>query len=208
MASFCGGYPGSPAEGKDKKLIRAVNSFLNQSYTGESELIIVADGCTKTQEVYEQNWKNNPKVKLFFSQKLPMYSGGIRTIGMKMATGDIITYIDNDDVWGKEHLKTIMDEFDFDNNDFVYYDDLLCLNAEFNKFQVRYVETRYASIGTSSITHKNFYKYPLSAEIEWPTGYGHDFLFVMKMVASGARFKKLSKRPQYIVCHYGGGANF
>jgi glycosyltransferase involved in cell wall biosynthesis len=49
MASFLGDYPNA-ASNRDKKLIRAVNSFINQSYENK-ELVIVSDGCTKTYEI-------------------------------------------------------------------------------------------------------------------------------------------------------------
>jgi len=198
MASYLGDYPNA-AKNRDKKFVRAVNSFLNQTYKGEKELIIVGDGCQKTKDFYEANWKNNKEIKHFASPKQPMYSGGIRSIGIKMATGDIICYLDNDDVIGKTHLQTIVDQFDTEKYGWVYYDDYMVLNKEFTKFYTRYVDPRYGSIGTSSIAHIN------NKKLEWFTGYGHDWLFVLKLASTGMSFKKLEKPPQYIVCHYKDG---
>ncbi|NPV13017.1 MAG: glycosyltransferase family 2 protein [Ignavibacteria bacterium] len=188
----------------DKKLIRAIKSFINQSYKGEKELIIVSDGCLKTKEIYETHFKDNKEIIYFHSQKQPMYSGGIRSIGLKIATGDIICYLDNDDVFGKEHLQTIVDQFT-DDVDWVYYNDFMVLNKEFTKFYTRWVDPRWASIGTSSIAHKNPKKCEKLKDIEWFTGYGHDFLYVLKLASLGTKFKKLQKNPQYIVCHYRDG---
>lgn len=205
MASFLGNYPGNTCENKDKKFIRAVNSFLNQSYTGEKELIIVGDGCQKTKEIYESNWLQNKEIKYFGSPKQPMYAGGIRDIGIKIADGDIICYLDNDDVFGKTHLETIVSQFT-DEIDWVYYDDYMVLNKEFTKFQKRYCDPRWASIGTSSISHRNPKFCSKFSNLLWFNGYGHDFLVVLKLAALGGRFKKLKDKPQYIVCHYANGS--
>jgi len=203
MASFLGDYPNA-AKNRDKKFVRAVNSFINQKWQGEKELIIVGDGCVKTKEIYEENWKSNKEIKYFGSPKQPMYAGGIRSIGLKMATGDIICYLDNDDVLGKEHIQTIVDQFS-DEVDWVFYNDYMVLNKEFTKFYTRWVDPRYGSIGTSSVAHRNPKNCKKLEHLEWFTGYGHDFLFVLKLASTGAHFKKLKKNPQYIVCHFKDG---
>jgi len=203
MASFLGDYPNA-AKNRDKKFIRAVNSFLKQSHK-DKELIIVADGCQKTKEIYEQNWKNNTEIKFFFSQKQALYSGGIRSIGMKIADGDIIAYLDSDDIIGKTHLETIAKQFDIDKYGWVYYDDYMVLDSKFSKFYTRYVDPRYGSIGTSSFSHRNPEKYNKIKDLEWFTGYGHDWLFVLKLASTGMSFKKLKETPQYIVCHHKDG---
>lgn len=194
MASFLGDYPGNNSPNKPKKFIRAVNSFIKQTHE-DKELIIISDGCEITSNLVEEHFSKNPMIKLFKSVKLPMYHGQIRTIGLRLATGDLICYLDNDDYLGKNHLKTISEQFKEDD-DFVYYDDFLVLNKEFTKFQRRVVLPRYGSIGTSSIAHKN------RPDLEWFNGYGHDFLYVLRMSAIGMKYRKLEKTPEYIVAHY------
>lgn len=198
MASWCG----SGRENMDKKLVRAVNSFLNQTYKGEKELIIVGDGCVTTKNLYEANWLENKEVKYFGSAKMPMYAGGIRDIGLKIATGDIICYLDNDDVFGKTHIETIVEQFT-DDIDWCYYNDYLVLNKEFTKFQIRWVDQRWGSIGTSSIAHRHPKKFDKLSDIQWFNGYSHDWLFVMSLASKGTTSKKLKKNPQYIVAHTG-----
>jgi len=200
MASWCN----VQRPNMEKKVIRAIKSFVNQSWKGEKELIIISDGCVKTQEIYEANFKDNKEIIHFSSQKQPMYSGGIRTIGLKIATGDIICYLDNDDVLGKEHLQTITDQFSNDV-DWVYYNDYMVLDKDFKQFYTRWVDPRWASIGTSSIAHRNPKTCESLKNLEWFTGYGHDFVFMMKLASTGAKFKKLKKNPQYIVAHYKNG---
>lgn len=195
MASFLGDYP-NRATNPEKKFLRAVKSFLTQSYSNK-ELIIVADGCIKTKELYEKNLTKFDNIKFVGIPKQPLYSSECRNAGIRVASGDIISYLDADDVIGKEHLSIIMSEFT-DDVDMVYYDDFLVLSENFKTLQRRINELRYSQIGTSSISHKNL------NWIKWlGSGYGHDYIFIASMIINGAQFKKLSKPSEYLVTHYG-----
>ena len=194
MASFLLPYPGS-ATNRDKKFVRAVNSFKKQTYQNK-ELIIVSDGCPLTVELYNRFFNNDDNIKLIQIPKQELYSGEMRNVAFKIADGDIISYLDSDDILGKNHLQIIVDGFDLDKYDMVYYDDLMVLDSTFKRFYNRIVEPRWASIGTSSISHKK------DINVSWSTGYGHDFIFMMKLASAGLRFKKLESGSEYIVCHY------
>ena len=201
MASFLQ-MPNKQDQGR--KFIRAVKSFLNQTYQ-DKELIIVADGCHITMQLYHENFTQYPNIKIIPIPKQPPYSGEMRNVALTMAMGDIITYLDSDDVIGKNHLQIIHDQFDFNKYDWVYYNDYLILNKDFTKTQTRTVEPRWASIGTSSISHKNPKLLENGGKIKWSSGYSHDFIFVMLLNSLGLKFKKLDKNPEYIVAHYNGG---
>jgi glycosyltransferase involved in cell wall biosynthesis len=203
MASFLGDYPGA-AKNRGKKFVRAVKSFKNQTYDNK-ELIIVSDGCEKTVELYEQNFKNDENIRLIKLQKQETYSGEMRNVALRDSDGDIISYLDSDDVIGKTHLETIMSQFDTDKHDWVFYNDYMVMSPDFKKLQTRVVETRFGSIGTSAVTHKNPKNMGNGKQLKWVSGYGHDFLFIIKLAALGWKFTKLKQNPQYLVCHYGGG---
>ena len=199
MASYLGAYPGS-ATNRDKKFVRAVNSFKKQIYQNK-ELIIVSDGCQLTVELYNKYFSNEPNIKLMQIPKQQLYSGEMRNVALDVADGDIISYLDTDDVLGPKHLQIIADGFDLENYSWIYYNDLMVLDSAFKKFYLRVVEPRWASIGTSSISHKNL------EELRWSKsgGYGHDFLYIIKMASMGLKFKKLKETSQYIVAHYRDG---
>lgn len=196
MASYLGPYPGR-ASNPEQKFVRAVKSFITQTYENK-ELIIVSDGCDVTERLYQFNFAKFSNIKFVKIEKQPVYGGEVRNAGIEIADGDIITYLDNDDVLGKRHLEIIMEQFD-DDLDLVYYDDFMTLSADFKKLHKRYVEPRYGSIGTSSMTHKNV------DWLRWTSGYGHDWEFCMKAIVNGMKFKKIKTPPQYIVCHYKNG---
>lgn len=196
MASFLGDYPGG-AKNRDKKFIRAVKSFKNQTYENK-ELIIVSDGCEKTTQLYNENFVDDENISLIQLPKQVLYSGEMRNAALREAKGDIITYLDSDDVIGKTHIETILKQFDTEKYDWVFYNDYLVTSPDFKKLHTRVVETRFGSIGTSAITHKN------NKDLVWSSGYGHDWIFVMKLAGLGLRFTKLKQNPQYLVCHYAG----
>jgi len=199
MASFLGDYPNS-AKNRDKKFVRAVKSFKNQTHENK-ELIIVSDGCEKTVDLYNEHFKNDENISIISIPKQPLYSGLMRNIAIEKATGDIISYLDSDDVIGKTHLETIVSQFDTNKYDWVFYDDLLVLE-NFKKLQTRKVETRYGSIGTSAISHKNPKNLENGDKLLWGVGYGHDFSFVLKLNGLGLKYTKLKKTPQYLVAHF------
>ncbi len=203
MASFLGEYPGA-AKNREKKFIRAVKSFKNQTYQNK-ELIIVSDGCEKTVELYEQNFKDDENIRLILLPKQVLYSGEMRNVALRDADGDIISYLDSDDVIGKTHLETIVSQFDIEKYGWVFYNDYLVVSPDFKRLQTRVVETRFGSIGTSAVSHKNPKNVENGVSLSWLSGYGHDWLFIMKLAGLGLRFTKLKKNPQYLVCHYGGG---
>jgi glycosyltransferase involved in cell wall biosynthesis len=195
MASYLLPYPGSRSN-PDKKFIRAVNSFKKQTYKN-CELVVVSDGCQLTIELYNKYFSNDINIKLIQIPKQELYSGAMRNIALDLVDGDIISYLDSDDVLGPNHLQIIVDGFD-DSMDFIFYNDLMVLDNTFKKFFLRVVEPRWASIGTSSISHKNLE----CVKGCWTTGYGQDFVFLFKMASMGLKFKKLEKNSEYLVAHY------
>lgn len=195
MASYLGDYP-NRASNPEKKFIRAVRSFLSQTYENK-ELIIVSDGCDMTELLYNNYFLKEENIKFVKIEKQVIYSGECRNAAFPLVEGEIISYLDNDDVIGKKHLEIIMSEFS-DDVDLVYYDDFLVQSADFKKLYRRINDLKYGGIGTSSITHRNV------DFLRWQSGYGHDWLLVMRAVVNGMRFKKLSQPSQYLVAHYSG----
>ncbi len=112
-------YPGSRT-GADKKFNRAVNSFKNQLYNN-SELIIVSDGCTRSQALYNRLYSQEKNIRFIFIDRTntPLmyqdmgegrqyFRGFARGLGVAAATGSIITYMDSDDYLLPEFTMTNM----------------------------------------------------------------------------------------------------
>lgn len=125
MQVYLGDYPGSRSHPKDK-FIRAIASFLSQTYP-DKELVIVADRCILAKKIYDLLYANShpnikfvylsasdaPGKRMYDNQTLPngytskYYRGVPKEKGRAIATGDIITYQDSDDIILPNHLHVL-----------------------------------------------------------------------------------------------------
>lgn len=194
MPSYLSAYQSSASD-RSRKFVRAVESFLKQSYS-DSELIIVSDGCEITNNIVINNF-NFERVKLISIDKQPLFSGNVRQKGIEHATGDIITYLDSDDFYKNDnHLSVIVDGFK-NNHDWIYFNDFIkYFVPEHLPLAERDAKIGTGTIGTSNIAHKNH------KDISWIgcDGYNHDFTFILKMNRLYSNHCKISG-CSYIVCH-------
>lgn len=189
MASYLGEYPGC-ATRREEKFCRAVNSFLNQTYAHVAELVIVADGCTKTLELYHIHYRKHQNIRVIDIPKQELFSGHIRNVGIEYAQGGIICYLDTDDYFGEHHLQKVYHGFEEDL-DWIYW-DYWVKHPEGAK--PRRVIPEKASIGTSAIAHRR----PINHK--WPNGWGHDWSFVVGLKQKYRNYKSIGQ-ADYFVCH-------
>lgn len=195
MASFLGEYEGSASD-RENKFIRAVNSFLSNSYD-KKELIIIGDCCSKTDNIVKNIFSeplSEGIIKFYnFPKKQKLFSGKIRSKGIELSSGDYIMYLDSDDIYGKNHIKTIVEQIKNQKYDWGYFNDFMYGESG---LVTKHVELQKNSIGTSSIIHKK------SSIIDWNgcDGYGHDFKFVERLMKWSKNYSKLYG-ASYIICH-------
>lgn len=172
-----------------EKFFRAINSVLCQNYE-DWELIIISDGCEKSYSISF----SDKKIKQYFIEKGG--AGAARNEGIRRATGDIITYLDADDVYGRNHISIIADEFNEDYT-WVYFNDYIYNNHR-DEFIERVCNIRIAGqCGTSNISHRKM------TGCKWPenTRYGYDdYFFIQSLLKSSGKYKKIST-PYYYVMH-------
>ena len=197
MPAYLTSYPNS-ATNLPYKFMRSVNSFLDQEFK-DAELIIISDGCNISKSIYDVYYKNIESIRFKKIQKQGLYCGIVRQTGINMAHGDIICYLDADDLLGKKHLSIINEYFDTDKYDWAFYDDRVIMDTSFN-YSTRNVSLSYACIGTSTITHKK------SLGVVWGDGYGHDWRLIENYLLSHPGIK--IPTPEYFVCHTPAGNDF
>jgi len=188
VASYLKPYPGA-ATYRPEKFIRAMDSVLNQTLQ-DWELVIVADGCTLTTDLYKQYYIQHNNINLVELPKQKLWSGNVRNAGIDAATGEYITYLDTDDKLGRNHLQIIAQQLS--RQDWVWYDDYIMGTnylPRYNKCQLV-----HGRCGTSNITHAS----RLPARWKDST-YAHDWRFI-ELLKQYKNYTKIDA-PEYHICH-------
>jgi glycosyltransferase involved in cell wall biosynthesis len=187
LPSFLSDYPGAAPQ-RDKKLIRAIQSTIDQSFK-DFELIVIADGCRLTEYLVNKLF---PGITLLKVEHKGLWSNAPRNAGIDNAKGGYLIYIDSDDYWGPDHLKIINEQLT--DKDWVYFNDRAWYNGTFTE---RHCDVKtYSYCGTSNICHA------ARLGLRWEkTGYGHDFHFIQQLLKF-ENYKRIMT-PEYFVCHIG-----
>ena len=96
-----------PTHNRSAFLLESLESILSQSYSNW-ELIIVADACTdNTNELIEPFLKDDRIC--FIETELNIGGAGARNMGLNMAKGEYISFLDDDDIWNHDKTKIQLD---------------------------------------------------------------------------------------------------
>lgn len=96
-----------PVYNCQKYIKKCINSVLNQTYS-DFELIIIDDGSTdKSLSIMQKMAKADPRIKLIHQDNTGVALARKRAI--EEATGDYTTFIDSDDEYLPDYLKTMYD---------------------------------------------------------------------------------------------------
>ena len=190
IPSFLGEYR-TAASDRERKLLRAVYSVLNQTFA-DFEVIVIADGCEKTVEIMKQfvtPFKS--KVSTYLIPKSKIWSGEPRNTGIEEAKGDYIVYLDSDDQFGENHLQNIANGLN--GFDWVWFDDIR-FHPKSEEWYINPCDiNREGRHGTSNICHKRSLPY------RWDhVGYAHDYYFI-KHLRQNTNFKKIEGGEYYVM---------
>src|SRR5258706_2090128 len=90
---------------------RAVNSVLNQTYS-DFELVILDDASTdNTKEILSKFEDKRIRTEYLKENK---WVSVVRNIGVKLAQGELIAYLDTDNLWYQNYLEVMVTEFSSD----------------------------------------------------------------------------------------------
>jgi glycosyltransferase involved in cell wall biosynthesis len=106
-----------PTYNREKTILRAINSILKQTYK-DIEIIIIDDYSNdNTQEVVKS--LNNDKIK-YIKQDKNRGACAARNIGIKLAKGEYIAFLDSDDEWLPEKIEKQIKFLKTNNADIVF----------------------------------------------------------------------------------------
>lgn len=88
---------------------RAIDSILRQSYRN-FELIISDDGSSDdTEKIIRSNYKKDERIRYIKSNHSGVSQA--RNIGLDVSTGDLIAYLDSDNMWFDNYLLLMVNSF-------------------------------------------------------------------------------------------------
>ena len=91
-----------PAHNAAAFIADTISSALAQSLS-HFELLIVDDGSTdETAAIARQFASRDPRIRIFTTVNLG--ASGARNIGMEQARGELIAFLDSDDLWSRDYL--------------------------------------------------------------------------------------------------------
>lgn len=107
-----------PVYNSEDKLSRCLESILNQSKTN-FEIILIDDGSTDSSSlIYSRMSEADSRIKYTYKK-----NGGVssaRNLGLKLSSGEYITFLDSDDTYEKQFLEKMYYEISCTGSEVVY----------------------------------------------------------------------------------------
>lgn len=190
MPSYLGPYK-TAAKNREEKIVRAIRSVQAQTIE-DWELMIIADGCSKTVGIVTEI--KDERVKLHYISKQPLWSGRVRNEGIKESSKEWICYLDIDDAFHPDHIKSMQAGFSKDI-DWFWTDDYAWSGDEFRHRKCNI--NKPGSCGTSNIFHR---KIALWNDRD---NYAHDWNFIKNLKRASNKYEYI-RGGKYLVCHIPG----
>lgn len=119
-----------PVYNAEKTLEKCLNSIMDSKYENY-EIILIDDGSTDNSASIISNYANkNNRIKLVSQPNFGPSEA--RNRGLKLAEGDIISFVDSDDYVRDDYLEQLAKVFDEENADVVFF-EFCCVNFKGNK---------------------------------------------------------------------------
>lgn len=152
-----------PTHNSEKYVFETIISVLNQSY--KTFEVIVVDDCSADNTINEikKIQEKDKRIKLFslYSKKNIKASGSgskARNYGIKKSKGDLIAFIDSDDLWEKDKLKLQVKSFS--KNKLISFTS--CRYIENNKvIAENYIKRKFIKFSLNNLPHGLFLYNPI-----------------------------------------------
>ena len=100
-----------PTYNQSKLLGKTINSARMQDY-GNIEILVIDDQSTDdTFLVVSEIMQNDPRVKYYTTERQSNLPAVPRNVGIHNSRGEIIAFLDHDDLWRKKKLTVQLEEF-------------------------------------------------------------------------------------------------
>lgn len=133
----------------------SISSVLKQTYPN-FELVIVDNGSTDHSHEVIRYWqaKDEKRIRPFFLERKGLSFA--RNVGLSRCSGDIISFLDSDDVWHENYLSTIIGHFQSNPSSEAVYTDAELFQSDSaqslgNWFAPRYERTPVSGVITEHL---------------------------------------------------------
>lgn len=134
-----------PVYNSEKYLQHCINSIINQSFT-DFELILINDGSKdNSKEICDRNAEADKRIKVVHQKNSGVSYA--RNVGIEIASGDYICFIDSDDWVEKDYLLKLYEKADL-------YDLIILTNISYD--YPNYCHQRCPNYSTDVYSRNNF----------------------------------------------------
>lgn len=117
-----------PAYNAEKFIAESIESVISQTYTNW-ELIIINDGSTdNTQYIIDEYTKKDVRILSYYQENGKQ--GKARNNGLSRSKGDLIAFLDSDDLWLPQKIEISVDEFYKRDQDVLFTNTYIFNNLE------------------------------------------------------------------------------
>ena len=102
----------TPTYNSEKYIKETANSVINQSYSNWEWIVVDDCSIDSTREILENLSKTDSRIKPLFLSKNCGGPAKPRNIGLDNAKGKYVCFLDSDDVWLKNKIKTQLENID------------------------------------------------------------------------------------------------
>jgi len=104
----------------EKNIFLSVSSALQQTYKNIEIIIIDNENSTNSKKILKKISKQSKKIEVFSNEKLGNYAGISRNLGVSFSKGELIAFLDSDDLWSKDKLKLQVKELKNEKVDILF----------------------------------------------------------------------------------------
>ena len=166
-----------PVYNLEKYLRECLDSVVQQSFK-DIEIICIDDGSTDNSgEIIDEYGKNDNRFKIIHQQN--QGESVARNNGMKLAESEYITFLDQDDYWHKDTLKTLYEQLTGNDLDMLF---LGAINFDYKSRKLQEVPSYQfdylpADFNTECFSYKDCSDFITSISVTpWSKCYKREFL--------------------------------
>ncbi len=186
-----------PVYNASKTIEKTIKSVLNQSYNN-FEIIIIDDSSTdKTFEIIEKLGKNDRRI-LIYKNKDNLGVALTRNLGIAIAKGEFIAFLDSDDIWNPLKLQLQLENIKRYDIDLSYTSYKLINDTNDSEGKIRFVpkNIEYKTLLKENIICCStvLLKKDLILKYKFKSNYFHeDFVLWLQLLKDGFKFRGINE---------------